>query len=477
MDSIKYLKNYVIMVGVFHGNSKPDSANEFLRDFIEDSTNLITNGIFLGNNSYNFRVKMLVCDAPAKSFVLNVKGHTAENGCTKCYQGGKRINNVMCFPWMEQATLRTDAEFREQYDNNHHQGTTLLTELPKFDIIKDVPLDYMHLVCLGIMKRLLTHKRFGWISGNYLHKLSLQQQNEISNNLIYCKKFIVCEFSNRKCRSLHYCARFKAVEFRLLLLYSGPIMFKKYIKQDHYCHFLHFHVAMRILNNDEYCQNKYLLDYAQNLLNGFVKDSERIYGPDFISFNVHNLLHLVQDVVRFGAVHNFSAFDFENHMRLVKKMVRKHDKPLQQVVNRMSEQISCKMLKNNYDLNQPTFLQEHSKGPLLNNCCSRQYMILKFKGYTFKLNSTDCYAILNDNKIIKIHNFVTVDNLNYAVVQYLQKVGLLFNSPCESELVGICCITISNVYDLKICNINEIKSKVMILPKKNNEYVAYSLLH
>lgn len=43
------------------------------------------------------------------------------------------------------------------------------------------------------------------------------------------------------------------------------------------------------------------------------------------------------DVQKYGALDVFSAFRFENHMSKLKKMIRKADKPLQQLSRRYSE--------------------------------------------------------------------------------------------------------------------------------------------
>ncbi|KAL3226085.1 hypothetical protein MRX96_004527 [Rhipicephalus microplus] len=43
---------------------------------------------------------------------------------------------------------------RPKAQQRHHTGHSILEELP-IDIVKDVPLDYMHLVCLGLVHKLL----------------------------------------------------------------------------------------------------------------------------------------------------------------------------------------------------------------------------------------------------------------------------------------------------------------------------------
>lgn len=73
------------------------------------------------------------------------------HSCPKCEQRGSRINNLLCFPDITNLTIPTDLNFKNQKRKKHHNGTTVLS---KFDIIKDVPLDYMRLVCLGVMKRI-----------------------------------------------------------------------------------------------------------------------------------------------------------------------------------------------------------------------------------------------------------------------------------------------------------------------------------
>jgi len=46
---------------------------QFLQDFVEEMIELANNGIFLREKSYNIQIKQILCDAPAKSFILNRK--------------------------------------------------------------------------------------------------------------------------------------------------------------------------------------------------------------------------------------------------------------------------------------------------------------------------------------------------------------------------------------------------------------------
>lgn len=83
---------------------------------------------------------------------------------------GCLVNNVLCFP-QTNIIKRTDVEFRQQHDENYYKGITILTSLSHFHMIKDIILKYMHLICLGVMKRLITHKKYGWVLGKQSYKL------------------------------------------------------------------------------------------------------------------------------------------------------------------------------------------------------------------------------------------------------------------------------------------------------------------
>nr|XP_037285805.1 uncharacterized protein LOC119178671 [Rhipicephalus microplus] len=142
------------IVGVFFGSSKPNNANDFLRPFVCDINAAITTGITIGETAIPVSLYALICDAPAKAFVLYVRSHTGYYSCTKCDVKGVYCEGRVCFPNVN-ARKRTDDSFRLKVQEEHHTGESILEELP-FDLVKDIPLDYMHLVCLGVMNKLLT---------------------------------------------------------------------------------------------------------------------------------------------------------------------------------------------------------------------------------------------------------------------------------------------------------------------------------
>lgn len=96
----------------------------------------------------------LICDAPAKSFILCTKGHTGFYSCTKCTIKGKYLNGRVCFP-NAQYSLRTDDIYAINGYKNFQTGYSIVNNIPSFLPITNTPLDYMHLVLLGVVKKLI----------------------------------------------------------------------------------------------------------------------------------------------------------------------------------------------------------------------------------------------------------------------------------------------------------------------------------
>jgi len=270
---------------------------------------------FFLNKSYLVTIRAIICDAPAKSFITATKGHNAYFGCGKCFCEGDYFNHRMVF-LDENAVLRTNRNFRNRENEDHHASFSPFENFSDIDMIDNFPLDYMHMICLGVMKRMLNL----WIKGNQKSRLCATDIESLSKDLVSLHKFIPVEFV-RKPRGINELDRWKATEFRIFLLYIGPIVLKKYLNADYFKHFCALHCAIRILCHPEDCLRNNT--YANELLIYFVKTFKILYGEDNIVYNVHNLIHICKDVQKYGSLDTFSAFPFENYMKALKKNVAK----------------------------------------------------------------------------------------------------------------------------------------------------------
>ena len=142
------------VIGIFSGNHKPSNAQEYLQELINEINILTESGLQVANSDHviAFNISCIICDTPARAFVKQVKGHSGYSGCDKCKQRGF-WKGKMTFPEIN-AELRTDAEFDEMSDLGHHIGVSPFRDSP-VGLVSQFPLDFMHLVCLGVMKRLL----------------------------------------------------------------------------------------------------------------------------------------------------------------------------------------------------------------------------------------------------------------------------------------------------------------------------------
>jgi len=55
------------------------------------------NGIKIKNKVFRFDNSQVVCDSPAKAFILNVKQHNAYHSCNSCVEEGTFLNNRMSY--------------------------------------------------------------------------------------------------------------------------------------------------------------------------------------------------------------------------------------------------------------------------------------------------------------------------------------------------------------------------------------------
>lgn len=240
------------------------------------------------------------------------------------------------------------------------------------------------------------------------------------------------------------------------------------------------HVIIRILSSQDL--NNYL-NYAQDLILFFIKIFIKIYGVQHMSHNVHSLVHLVDDVKRFGPLDNFSAFKFENFMQILKKYIRKADKPLEQVVRRYVEKENMSNVRLSPTvssasvLQHPSLISLHNDGPLAPNCKNPQYKIVKYNAITLKSGTlADRCCGLNCGAIVSVKNIAYCTNRNIPVIighEFLEKEDL-YKVPCSSSLLGI--YIVHSYSDLKSWPLKSINRKYVQLPYAD-KFAVFPLIH
>ena len=418
------------VIGVFCGKSNPSDLNAYFSDFVNELLQLLECGIDFHGTHYSVGIHSFVCDAPARAMLKNIKGHSGFHGCEKCHDEGEWHNKLTFLSTA--SVLRTDEEFASMSDSDHHLGPSVLSALP-IGFVSQFPLEYMHLVCLGVTRRLL----LCWLRGPVLTRLPAAKVSMISDKLISLSPYMPREFV-RKPRSLNEVARWKATEFRQFLLYTGPAVLCGVLPISLYENFLLLSVAIMILVTPRFC--KLHCDYAAQLLTVCVENMKLLYGEGMIVYNVHGLIHLADDVRRFGALDNFSAFPFENELKYIKKLVRKPSFPLQQLSNRLLEKQQFDKMNSPPQVNAVTFKKEHCLGPVPNDLCDvpvRQYAQLHYNGMFIAVSTGDNCVSLADGKPCIVRNIFARDDKALLLVEHFLDYSNFFESPLPSVNMNV----------------------------------------
>lgn len=226
--------------------------------------------------------------------------------------------------------LRSDKSFRLKLQTDHHISISPL-EVLSIDMIQAFPLDPMHLIYLGVVKKLLIF----WTKSkkHFSCKLDARKIDKISSNLQKAALNKPSEIS-RKIRTLNVLPYWKATEFRSFVLYTGPIVLKDILPNEVYNNFMNLHCAVTICGCEYHVKNG-LVTRAEEFFENFIQEFKTIYGNGSVSYNIQNLCHVCDDVRRLGSFEKFSAFPFKTLLKDIKGLLQSGNKPLQQVADRI----------------------------------------------------------------------------------------------------------------------------------------------
>ena len=184
------------------------------------------------------------------------------------------------------------------------------------------------------MKRFILHWKFSIKSDVKCH-LTKDKLKSLDEKIENVASRIPFEFARKLSGGITSAKFWKATEFRLFMLYVGPVVLRNILPDSHLQHFLLFSTAMRLLLTKNQSPN---MRTCEGLLNKFIEQSKVLYGNSFISYNVHSLLHIPDDYLKFGPVDNVSCFKFENYLGCIKNRISGKNIPLEQLARHISFQ-------------------------------------------------------------------------------------------------------------------------------------------
>ena len=218
------------------------------------------------------------------------------------------------------------------------------------------------------------------------------------------------------------------------------------------------------------------LDIADAIMMMFVKQYAVIYGKNSVTSNVHNLVHVTDDVRNFGPLPSISAYPFENKLFSIKKLLRKGNDHLAQAAKRISEiSIGSQYTYKKSDIKYPELkkkIRDENVDQFFSEVALRKDLILnnKFENKWFLTKNND---IIQMDKVKKTDNSILI----YGK-QIISPKFDLFELPIRSSLLNIfvvndnyCCNTESNV-----CQSSQIKCKLFPIMDKKKKIGIYTTI-
>lgn len=457
-------------IGIFCGKGKPDPLEVFLRDFLNEFEILKKDKIEFEGIFYELLIDCFICDAPARSFLRKTAGHTSKVACEKCHIKGKYQNHRINFA--EKTVVghkkKLDTDFTNTIDaSDYIKGKSPLV-VAGFNLITQFPLDPMHLLYLGIVKRLLLNY---FVDGRGAYKLSQSLLSQIDVRISSLIPYVSADFA-RKPRSFKEMRRWKATEFRLLILYTGPVLLYDIIATKYYHHFLLLHCAVFILSSSELIEK--FMNVAEKCVELFVQDASKLYGDDFVVFNVHSLLHLADDVKLYGNINNFTCFPFENYLGSLKRKVHSPNHPLSQLHRRIEEDDST--IKTLEEVDIPTPIRIFKEIFDINQLVSYSCEALHLSNYFISITQPNNCVIIGGNKVVIIKSINFCNNIYVFEALRFQFQSDLYETPLKSSDLNIYYVKKLSNNNILSFNLDDIKFKCMILPYKSG-FAVFPINH
>lgn len=312
-------------IGIYVGFGKPDFCGfvQQLCDELREFKNYVS-------VSHNIFIKItdvvFICDSPARAFLQNVKSHSGYHACSYCRIVGVHNGRSVIFPYTNERIAERE---NDMYMTGEESNQISLSPLANIVSLKEsFPFEYLHLVCLGITKRLVQSylsNRHGLLPC-HLTSAMLSKLDEKTA----CYKNVLPREFQRKVRSLKNHVYFKATEYRTLLLYTGPIFFRNILPLPYYHHFLLLHFSMYVFASPHHSN---LYEHAKSCIERFLFDLGELFNSSAYTYNAHCLRHLYDFVKLFGPLDNFSSFPFENYLYTLKKRIKSGSFVLTQCMN------------------------------------------------------------------------------------------------------------------------------------------------
>lgn len=319
----KKRREHIMLCGLWYG-MKLDvhSMSSYLTPFVKESQDLFVNGIKVNvNGSIQVKkVKVLsgVSDSVQRPVLRCSKQFNGRYGCGLCLHKGIQVvqgkGTTRVYPLKDKRGKLFEAPLRSHEGTEKHaelkkfgiRGRSILCDIPGFNIISCLDLDWAHAVLFGVTRQFT---KLMILSS--LRKRPFSLYKNIKKVDEYLKAIKPSLEVSRTPRKLSACGDWKMHEWVIwLLFYSLPAL-NKFIKDKKYVR----HWALLVEGISILCKRSIMkseVEHARRCLHSFVQDVPELYGLNHVSFNVHLLTHLADSVLNLSCLWTHSSFIYED---------------------------------------------------------------------------------------------------------------------------------------------------------------------
>ncbi|XP_078497132.1 uncharacterized protein LOC144753257 isoform X1 [Lissotriton helveticus] len=302
----------------------------YLHALTEELSRLEKGVMFTDNTGSVFvcRAALLscTCDLPARWLVTNNKQFNGKFSCWSCLQPGMTSRSGMghchVFPYDDDdpkgpprttenlknyinETLAKIQQGEHEYSVHGVKGPFRFLFLSLFPCINGFHLDYMHGVCAGVMKLMLTL----WFGEHYEKSCfsAHSYRDLVSKRLQAIKPPLNISRPPRSLEDVHL---WKSSEYRNFLLFWGIPVLADVLPNQLFVHFCLFSKGIYLLDKESLTFSE--IDRAETCLLTFVKIFADLYDQRFMTMNIHQLVHLSDCVRHNGPLFSNNCFHFED---------------------------------------------------------------------------------------------------------------------------------------------------------------------
>ena len=322
----RYKLHNICLIGIIPGPREPElTVNPYLNPLVQDLLDL-WDGIELEVCSGSHIERKLVrgaliccsCDLPAGRKLCGFLSHSAHFGCSKCKKYFPSAERGLDYSGFERESWidRTNQSHREDVAKLRECTSksalrkmekelgcryTSLLDLPYFDAPTMLVIDPMHCLFLGLAKRFFIK---GFIGADILSKADLSTiQRRID------AVSVPSDIGRIPYKIEHAFYSFTADQYKNWVLHYSIICLHGLLSTEYLECWRHLVLACRYLCQHILKPNDVII--ADALLLRFCTRTERLFGREFITPNMHMSCHLRECILDYGPLNHFWLFAFE----------------------------------------------------------------------------------------------------------------------------------------------------------------------